>query len=131
MSTRIARSYALVGALLVLAQLGGGLRGRDAVGEIERSASRPVPQAPTGPQAPTVPMDRAPEAWVPDRNLLDPVHGGTSFVPGHWERRLPNGDYYAPPSTACNLGSGECSMAPAGVRPPPDTRPPLNTPMAP
>ena len=36
-----------------------------------------------------------------DRYLADPMQGGTSsFVPGHWERRLSDGQYYAPGVTA-------------------------------
>src|SRR2546430_6798072 len=49
---------------------------------IERSVTRPVPQAPAAP------VERSPNVWVRDRYLADPLQGGTSFVPGHWERRL-------------------------------------------
>ena len=58
---------------------------------------------------------------VPDRVVPDPAQGGTSLVPGHWDRRLSDGQYDAPPSTVCNSASGACSTAPAGVRPPPGT----------
>jgi len=116
MLTQVVRGHALVGALLVLAQLGGGMRGRSPVEQIERSVTRPVPQAPAAP------VERSPNVWVPDRYLADPMQGGTSFVPGHWERRLSDGQYYAPPSTVCNSVSAACSTAPAGVRPPPDMR---------
>jgi len=115
MLTRIARDQAMVVALLLLAQLGGGMPGRSPAQQIERSVTRPVPQAP----APSV--VRSPNVWVPDRYFADPVQGGTSVVPGHWERRLDAGDYYAPPTTVCNSAGG-CSTVPAGVRPPPDRR---------
>lgn len=98
---RVVSAHALVGALLLLAQLGGGT---------------PLPSVPAAPG------ERSPDVWVPDRYLVDPVRGGTSFVPGHWERRLSDREYYAPSSPACNSGGGECSTGPAGVRPPPDTR---------
>jgi len=115
MLTRSARDQAMVVALLLLAQLGGGMPGRSPAQQIERSVTRPVPQAP----APSV--VRSPNVWVPDRYFADPVQGGTSVVPGHWERRLDAGDYYAPPTTVCNSAGG-CSTVPAGVRPPPDRR---------
>ncbi len=118
MVRRVATGHVLAGALLLLAQLGGGSSIGSAVDEIERSVTRPVPQAPAAP------VERSPDAWVPDRYLPDPVGGGTALVPGHWERRLPGGGYYAPPSTVCNSISGECATAPAGVRPPPDMRTP-------
>jgi hypothetical protein len=116
MLTRVAPAHALVVAVLLLAQLGRGTPGRSPVEQIERSVTRPVPQAPA------TPVERSPNVWVRDRYLADPLQGGTSFVPGHWERRLSDGQYYAPPSTVCNSASGECSTAPAGVRPPPDMR---------
>lgn len=126
MLTRVTPAHALVVAVLLLAQLGGGTPGRSPVEQIERSVTRPVPQAPTAP------VERSPEVWVPDRYVVNPVQGGTSLVPGHWERRLSGGDYCAPPTTVCNSASGECSTAPAGVRPPPDTRrAPFDTPFAP
>src|SRR6266852_4659144 len=110
MSTRVGRGHALAGALLFLAQLGGGGTSfNSAVDQIERSVTRPVPQAPAAP------VEQSPNVWVPDRFLPDPAQGGTSLVPGHWDRRLSDGQYYAPPSTACNSASGACSTAPAGV----------------
>jgi hypothetical protein len=125
MLTRLARDQVLVAALLLLAQLGGGMPGRTPTQQIERSVTRPVPQAPA------TSVERSPNVSVPDRYFAEPVQGGTSFVPGHWERRLDGGDFYAPPTTACNSASG-CSTVPAGVRPPPDTRiTPFDTQMAP
>lgn len=49
MSVRGAGHCALIAALLMLAQLSGGVGGTGAIEEIQRSASRPVPQAPTVP----------------------------------------------------------------------------------
>jgi hypothetical protein len=130
MLTRIGPDQALVVALLLVAQLGGGTPGRSPVQQIERSVTRPIPQAPAAP------VVRSPNEWVPDRYFADPVQGGTSLVPGHWERRLEGGDYYAPSTTVCNSAGG-CSTVPAGVRRPPDTRitpfgiTPFDTQMAP
>ena len=53
MSTRVGRGHALVGALLLLAQLGGGGTSfNSAVDQIERSVTRPVPQAPAARHVP-------------------------------------------------------------------------------
>lgn len=110
-----ASGHTMVVALLLVAQLGGGTPGSNAAEAIEHSVTRPVPQAPAAP------VYRTPDVWVPDRVFSDPLQGGTHSVPGHWERRLPDGHYYAPPSTVCDSGSG-CSTTPAGERPSPDTR---------
>ena len=105
----------MVAAFLLVAQLGGGTPGSNAAKAIEHSVTRPVPQAPTAP------VYRTPDVWVPDRVLNDPMLSGTHSVPGHWERRLPDGQYYAPPFTVCDSGTG-CATTPAGERPSPDTR---------
>jgi len=125
MMRQVAAGPVLAGGLLLLAQFGGGSSFNSAVDQIERSVTRPVPQAPAAP------AQSAPDAWVPDRYLAAPGQGGTAVVPGHWERRLPSGEYYAPPSTVCNSASGECATAPAGVRPPPDMHTPYDTHIAP
>jgi hypothetical protein len=108
-------TQALAGALLLLAQFSGRPSSR-ALDALERAVRQPVPQAPAAP------VHRTPNVWVPDRYVPDPVRGGTVHVPGHWERRLSDREYYAPPLTVCNSASGECSTVPAGVRPPPETR---------
>jgi hypothetical protein len=113
---RVVAGHALIGALMLLAQLGGGAPGRSPVDAINRSVTRPLPQAPAAP------VHRSPNVWVPDRYVSDPVRGGTVHMPGHWERRLSDREYYAPPLTGCNSASGQCSTAPAGVYRPPDTR---------
>ncbi len=125
MMTRLAAGHVLAGGLLLLAQLGGGSHFNSAVAvdDIERSVTRPVPQVPA------TSVERSLDAWVPDRSVPDPVRGGAFVVPGHWERRLSDGEYYVPPSTACNSATGECATAPAGVRPPPSMRTPYDTDM--
>ncbi len=110
------RSNVLIGALVLLAQLGGGMHGGDPINQIERSVTGPLPQA-----APP-PTTSSPNVWVPDRVTPDPVYGGSSVTPGHWEQQLPNGRYYAPPLTSCSSGSGECSTTPGGESPPPSMR---------
>jgi hypothetical protein len=105
---RIVPGHALVGALLLLAQLGSRGLGSSPAEQIERSMQRPLPQAPA------VPAYRSPDVWVPDRFLGDPVYGGAHSMPGHWERRLPDGTYSSPPAAVCP-GVGECSSVPAGV----------------
>jgi hypothetical protein len=83
------RGNVLIGAFVLLAQLGSGTPGAGPVEQIERSVI----------QAPALPATPSPDVWAPDRITPDSVYGGTSVAPGHWERRLPNGGYYAPPST--------------------------------
>jgi hypothetical protein len=101
----------VIGVLVIVLQLGGGTPLGKSIEQLERSVTRPVPQAPP----PTV--WRSDSGWVPDRQLPDPVHG-TVLVPGHFERRLSDGQYYAPPLTICGSASGECTTLPAGVRQP-------------
>ena len=79
-----------VGAMVIVLQLGGGTPLGKSIEQLGRSVTRPVPQAPP----PTV--SRPDSVWVPDRYLPDSVHG-TVLVPGHWERRLSDHEYYAPP----------------------------------
>ena len=110
------RGNVLIGAFVLLAQLGSGTPGAGPLEQIERSVTQPLPQAPALPATPS------PDVWVPDRITPDSVYGGTSVAPGHWERRLPNGGYYAPPLTTCSSGSGACSTSPAGEYPSPGMR---------
>jgi hypothetical protein len=105
----------LAGAWLLLAQVSGP-PGSSALDALERAVKQPMPQAPAAP------VHRSPDVWVPDRYVSDPVRGGTVHVPAHWERRLSDREYYAPPTTVCSSARGECSTIPAGVRPPPETR---------
>ena len=108
---------AVVGALLIVLQLGGGTPLGQSIDQLQRSVTRPVPQAPP----PTV--WRPDSVWVPDSSLPDPVQGRV-LVPGHWERRLSDREYYGPPMTICGSATGECATLPAGVRPPPERQTP-------
>ena len=109
------RGTVVIGALVLLAQLGGGTPGAGPAEQIERSVTQPLAQAPSVSAAPS------PDAWVPDRFIPNAGGSGTSLVPGHWERSLPNGRSYVPPLTTCSPGGG-CSTSPAGEYPPPATR---------
>ena len=104
-------------AALLLAQLGSGTPLQRSLDQIQRSVTRPVPQAPPPPAV------RSGNVWVPDRYVHDPVDGRNVLVPGYWERRLPSGDYLTPPITICSQATGVCTTTPAGVRPaPPEQR---------
>jgi hypothetical protein len=92
----------------------GGGASSGALDQIERSVTRPLPQAP-----PPAPVPRPDSVWVPDRSVATP--GGTVHVPGHWERRLPTGDHHVPPLVVCTPG-GQCAPEPGGTRPPPEQR---------
>ena len=105
----------VVGVLLVVAQLGSGTPLQRSLDQIQRSVTRPVPQAPP------LPASRPPDVWVPDRFASDPVTGQLMPVPGHWERRLPSGELYGPPTTLCD-STGNCATIPAGPRPSTDGR---------
>jgi hypothetical protein len=99
----------------MLAQLGGGTPLQRPLEQLERSVTRPVPQAPPPPTY------RPGDVWVPDRVLTDPASGSLVQVPGHWVRRLPNGELYGPPTTVCPPSG--CVTIPAGPRPDPRQNP--------
>ena len=107
---------ALVAGLLIVLQLGGGTPLSRSTDQIQRSVTRPMPQAP-----PTT-APRPSDVWVPGRYVSDPVDGRMILLPGHWERTLPSGETYAPPLTICRDSTGACTTIPAGVRPAPEFR---------
>jgi hypothetical protein len=102
----------VAGMLLLALQLGGGTPLQRSLDQINRSVTRPVPQAP-----PPSSVWRPSQVWIPDRFVSDPVDGRMVHMPGHWERVLPSGELYAPPVTICG-STGVCTTIPAGVRPP-------------
>jgi len=111
------------GLLLIVLQLGGGTPLQKSLDQLQRDVTKPVPSAP-----PPV-VSRPDSVWVPDRHLRDPIDGRNIIVPGHWERRLPDGQYYGPPMTICGEAGGTCTTIPAGVRPAPGGPPePLTIP---
>ena len=103
-------------ALLVVAQLGSGTPLQRSFDQIQRSVTRPVPQAPPAPAS------RPGDVYVPGRYVGDPVDGRGVLVPGHWERALPGGGYLTPPITVCSEATGVCTTFPGGVRPSPEQR---------
>ena len=100
---------------VLLAQLGSGTPLQRSLDRLEQSVTRPVPQAPP----PTA--SRPTDVWVPDRFVSDPSSGQLIPLPGHWERRLPSGELYGPPTTIC--GPTGCTTIPAGPRPEPHQNP--------
>jgi hypothetical protein len=74
----------------------GGTTTQQAVDQINRSAMRPLPTPPPAP------VYRPDTVWVPDRWALGDVR-----VPGHWERRLPDGSMYVPPLIVSDPRSGD------------------------
>ena len=97
-------------------QLGSGTPLGQSLDQIGRSVTRPVPQAP-----PTS-VWRPDSVWVPDRHVQDSIDGRNIIVPGYWQRRLPDGQYYGPPLTICSEARGTCTTIPAGIRPAPESR---------
>ncbi len=104
----------LAGGLLVL-QAGGGTATSRAVDRINAMSRGPVPTVAPGAAV------RPDSVWVPDR-FIPLAAGGQALVPGHWERRISDHEFYAPPLTAVNPADGSRSVYPAGVRPPAEER---------
>ncbi|MGH7391064.1 MAG: hypothetical protein ACREM3_16640 [Candidatus Rokuibacteriota bacterium] len=94
---------------------GGGTLGPRPIDQLDRAVRQPLPSLPRAP------APRTDTIWVPDRYLDRPE--GSLHVPGHWERRINPQEHYVPPLYVCNRSTGECAQIPAGVRPPPETRP--------
>jgi hypothetical protein len=86
-----------------------------AVNQMNATSTRPLPS-----YAPRE-VVRERNVWVPARSV--PLPGqGTVSVPGHFERRLDNGDVYVPPLTIRNPATGVTTTLPAGARRPSDDR---------
>jgi hypothetical protein len=104
---------------LALGQIKSPPRGTTPAGAIfdglQSSTTRPVPQV----AAPTV---RTPDmTWVPDRFVQVPGVDTQVLVPGHWERRLGNGEVHTPPMAGRSL-NGDIVQFPAGAHPPVNER---------
>jgi hypothetical protein len=114
---------ALVGAGLILLQLGGGGTPTSrAIDQINARSSRPL-----GPLPPAPPASPSP-VWVPDRTVPSPLAPLGVRVPGHWEQPYGPGLYYVPPLVVCDQASGVCGTVPGGVQGPVDQRPPPTDP---
>lgn len=105
----------LAGGLLML-QVGGGTGVTRAVDQINAASRAPVPTV--GPRE----VVRPDTVWVPDRWLPAPGTGGAALVPGHWEQRISDREFFTPPLTAVNPADGSLRAFPAGVRPPAEER---------
>jgi hypothetical protein len=86
-----------------------------AVNQMNATSTRPLPS-----YAPRE-VVRERNVWVPARSVPLPGHGTVS-VPGHFERRLDNGDVYVPPLTIRDPATGATTTLPAGPRRPSDDR---------
>ncbi len=112
-------ALAAVLVALVLAQatprIGPRSPASSALDQLTNSATRPVPTlpAPTG--------QSSSDVWVPDRILPSPDQPGGLQVPGHWERRISDQQYYVPPLTV-RTPDGRIHTTPGGVLPPPEHR---------
>ena len=111
---RIATGVA--GAVLIVAQLGGGgtstSRATDRINDMSTRGLPPLPPAPP---------PRNDMIWVPGQIVPAPGAPQGLNVPGHWEQRLPGGQVFAPPLVVCEPGGG-CRTVPGGVLPPIDQR---------
>jgi hypothetical protein len=110
------RAGALIGGGLLFLQAGGGTGLGHAVDQITRASTAPVPTV-----APRL-VARPERVWVPDRLVPVPEGGTTALVPGHWERRVSDREYYVPPLSTLNPADGRVQTYPAGVRPPAEER---------
>lgn len=81
---------------------------QQAVDQITRSVTRPVPAVPPPPVV-TPPGS----IWVPEHFTLGDVK-----VPGHWQQRLPDGSVYVPPLIIFDPREGE-RLIPGHVEPRP------------
>ena len=87
-----------------------------AVNQMNATSMRGVPSVASRP------VVRDSMTWVPDRTVRLPGEG-TVVVPGHWERRLPEGrEVYVPPLTVRNPETGATTTLPAAVHRPVEER---------
>jgi hypothetical protein len=87
-----------------------------AVNQMNATSMRGVPSVSARP------VVRDSMIWVPGRVVRLPGEGVVN-VPGHWERRLPEGrEVHVPPLTVRNPETGGTVSLPAAVRPPVDER---------
>ena len=109
---------ALAGAMLILAQLGGGgTPSSRAIDQATRRATQPMPTLPPPPAA------SPPPVWVPDRTVPSPFAPLGVRIPGHWETPYSPGQYYVPPLNVCDRATGVCAVVPGGVQGPVEQRP--------
>lgn len=110
------RSCALLAGGLLMLQAGGGATTSQIVDRINAASTRSVPAV--GPPE----VARPDMVWVPDRYVPIPAQPASALVPGHWERRVSDREFYAPPQAIVNPSDGSVRVFPAGLRPPPEER---------
>ena len=120
-------------AFVVLAQLGGGLRGpfptttpttpSETVLPPLRSPGARPPLPSSAPAVPPVPVPTPSSefVWVPSRIVPLPGEAGGLIVPGHWEQRISDRETYMPPLTA-TTPDGRILQLPGGVVRSPEER---------
>jgi len=86
------------------------------VNQLNNQSTQPLPRVAPPPPAPNTLI------WVPPRSVLSPGDPSGVVVPGHWERRTPEGDLYVPSLTAPQPSTGTLQSFPAGPRSPADER---------
>jgi hypothetical protein len=113
---RLARATAgclLGGAMLVPL---GPTTTSQAVNQMNATSMRGVPSVASRP------VVRDSMVWVPER-AVRLLGEGTVMVPGHWERRLPEGrEVYVSPLTVRDPETGATTTLPAATRRPVDER---------
>ena len=90
------------------------VRPPDAIDRANGLATRPRPAAPPAPVVE--------ERWVPERRLYSPQLGREVVVPGHYERRITDQQYWVPPLDAATRPDGRRVPIPGGEHPPAEIR---------
>ena len=104
----------VAGGLLMLQP--GGTTTSALVERLNAASMRPLPAMP---QRET---PRTDAVWVPDRYLSVPGTGSVAHVPGHWERRISDREFFVPPLVIFELADRSIHPVPAGIRMPPESR---------
>jgi hypothetical protein len=115
------RGLRLVAPLVVLAAVSTAaaqsvIPGRppDAIDQARQRALTPVPKAPAAPP----PGER----YVPERRFYSPELGREIVIPGHYESRISDQQYVAPPLIGYGPRGETPVLIPGGPRPPADLR---------
>ena len=111
----LARCF-LAGALAFVSAGAPSVTAR-AVEGIKVSSMRGVPQVPARPGV------RPDTVWVPDRWVILPGGSLPVHVPGQWERRISESEFYTPPVTVGRPSDGTAQTFPGGFQPPVEQRP--------
>ena len=117
----MAHRLAMIAPLVLLAAVSAAgaqsvIPGRppDPIDQARSRALAPVPKAPVQPS----PSER----FVPERRFYSPELGREIVVPGHYESRITDQQYVAPPLTGYGPRGERPVLIPGGPRPPADRR---------